>query len=1462
GIATISSGGLATGSLAGTTTIQAAFAGKSGTAQLTVTAAVLDAIAVTPANPSVAKGRTIQFAAIGTYSNNSVADITAQVTWSSSNAAVVSITGGGLAKGETVGTASVTATLSSKSGSTSVSVTAAELDSITVTPSSPTVAAGRTRQFTATGTFSDSSTANITASVIWVSSNTAVAAMDGTGLATSYAPGAATITATKSGRTGAATLTVTAAVIDSISVSPANRTISNGLTQQFRAFAVYSNGSKVDVTASAMWASTNSGVASINAAGLATGKAAGTTTISATFDSTTGSTTLTVTDATLSSIAISPSTPDIPTGRTQQFTAEGTFTDSSKVDLTNSVSWSSSDTRVARVNSLGLAASYAPGTVNITASWGSVTSPSSRLRVQAAELDGITISPVNPSVTLVAGNPPRIQFRATRVDSDGSTSDATSAVTWASSNTGIATIVSGGLATTVAAGSANITATLSGNTYLTTLTVLADTVPPRVTLTRPVEGMVLGVKTLDVSGSVDDLAANAVVIVNGSASALTLGNDGNFSKGVLLNSGSNTVSVRAVDGSGNTGTSGTVTVVVDPKKPGITLVSPLDGAVTNSAALTVSGNVTNATVVTLTLNGVSQNIAVAAGGFSANVTLLNGVNIIVVQAYAAANPGDPDYLGTSGVRRVTLDTTPPSVAINTPVSGSIVNKALATISGKVNDPAVTTAQLILNGVPRSIPVVSGSFSQDVTLSPGANSIQVVATDTAGNASTTASVGVTLDTTKPELSITAPANNLLTKSASQLVSGTVFDPSIATADLRINGTSQTISIAPDGSFSKMVTLGNGANTIEVRATDAGSNTGTSGMFNVTIDTVSPNIVIGLTDPTDSIIITVSTDEGLSGAPAVSVDGSGVVMAPADVNKWTGVYGSSASPITAGDYTVTVEATDRAGNSAIKTASFTKKKVSVDGVNPTTVTGAGAKLDVETRGAISDADISITKSLSNPSGNVGNPEGASQSAGVFLEIVVSPELRDNLKQMYIEVPYDPNDLPSGTDESTLRLHLWDSASGKWEAVPNSGVNVTEHLIFGTIEHLSKYGGFGTVAPAPPPPAAGVPAAPPGTVSIVNIINFTGTFMMPFTMASADNLLSMHFPIGTKVLDKNGNPSVTWIGIAEQTQPAAMPSDTKAASKFYSLGPDGATFAPPIPVTVSYDPTRVPAGVDEKDLFIGTWSGTTSVWEKLPSTVNTSAHTVTALVSHFSDFAVLASARPAAFIVSGLVVAPTEVDIGQDVTVSVMVANSGDISGTYTVILLVNGEALETRQVTLAGGASQKVSFTVRKDAAGTFKVLIDKLSGTFTVKAPPSAPRPAAFTIRDISISPNEVDLNQNVTISAVAANSGEVSGTYKVTLKVNGVSVATKDITLAGGTSETVTFTVSKDTAGTYTVDVNGLSGTFTVKAAPPEEEVKPPPVPTPQPETNWALIGAVIAVGVVIIILLVVLLVRRRSRGV
>ena len=114
-----------------------------------------------------------------------------------------------------------------------------------------------------------------------------------------------------------------------------------------------------------------------------------------------------------------------------------------------------------------------------------------------------------------------------------------------------------------------------------------------------------------------------------------------------------------------------------------------------------------------------------------------------------------------------------------------------------------------------------------------------------------------------------------------------------------------------------------------------------------------------------------------------------------------------------------------------------------------------------------------------------------------------------------------------------------------------------------------------------------------------------------------------------------------------------------------------------------------------------------------------------------------------------------------------------------------------------------------------------------------PRPAEFELSGLSITPAETDIDGEVTVSITVTNTGDTSGDCTVTCKVNGTTAAEQSVTVAAGESRDVVFTLAQAAAGTYTVDVNGMTGRFTVSVPPqPEPTQEPETVPAPTPEAE------------------------------
>ena len=164
------------------------------------------------------------------------------------------------------------------------------LTSITVTPSTPSVAVNSTKQMTATGTYDDGSTKNITASVSWSSDDTSVATVSDTGLVTGLEPGSVRVTATSETISGSTSVTVMVANLRSIAVNPTSASITSDQTQQFTAIGTLEDRSTVDITDAVTWKSSKTSVATVNTSGLATAQGSGTTNITAVSGSVTSNT--------------------------------------------------------------------------------------------------------------------------------------------------------------------------------------------------------------------------------------------------------------------------------------------------------------------------------------------------------------------------------------------------------------------------------------------------------------------------------------------------------------------------------------------------------------------------------------------------------------------------------------------------------------------------------------------------------------------------------------------------------------------------------------------------------------------------------------------------------------------------------------------------------------------------------------------------------------------------------------------------------------------------------------------------------------------------------------------------------------------------------------------------------------------------------------------------------------------
>jgi hypothetical protein len=234
-------------------------------------------VAISPANPTLLAGTQGQLAATGTFPGALTLDLTTSSVWTSSSPGVASVgsatgTLTAVASGSATVTAAVTGT--TIKGTTTVTVPAPSLTAITVTPGSVSLGLNGTQQFTATGTYSDGSSHDITGQVTWTSGTPTVVSITATGLATVLQTSATAIPIQASqGTITSAPASVSPpppATLTAITVTPGGVSLGLNGTQQFTATGTYSDGSSHDITAQALWNSGAPSEVSISSSGLAT----------------------------------------------------------------------------------------------------------------------------------------------------------------------------------------------------------------------------------------------------------------------------------------------------------------------------------------------------------------------------------------------------------------------------------------------------------------------------------------------------------------------------------------------------------------------------------------------------------------------------------------------------------------------------------------------------------------------------------------------------------------------------------------------------------------------------------------------------------------------------------------------------------------------------------------------------------------------------------------------------------------------------------------------------------------------------------------------------------------------------------------------------------------------------------------------------------------------------------------
>jgi hypothetical protein len=316
----------------------------------------------------------------------------------------------------------------------------------------------------------------------------------------------------------------------------------------------------------------------------------------------------------------------------------------------------------------------------------------------------------------------------------------------------------------------------------------------------------------------------------------------------------------------------------------------------------------------------------------------------------------------------TLDTASPAITV-TSAPASVINNANVTISGTVTSPdakfgdtVALTAQLAgKNGTPLSLTLTNGAFtltaaqiaslSGATKLADGTYTVQLTATDAAGNASTK-TVSFTLEAAPPTITVTtAPAS--FTNNANLAITGTVTSPDAQFGDtvaltaqlagtngtplkLALNNGAFTLSAAQIASLAGVTSLVDGSYAVQLTATDAMGNTGTK-TVSFTLATVMPVLTVtsappSITNNPNAAIsgTTTSPDSKFGDTVSLTAQLAGQNGTPLSLTLTNGAFTLTAAQIASlagattladGSYAVQLTATDAAGNATTKTVNFT-------------------------------------------------------------------------------------------------------------------------------------------------------------------------------------------------------------------------------------------------------------------------------------------------------------------------------------------------------------------------------------------------------------------------------------------------------------------------------------------------------------------------------------------------------------
>ncbi|MGQ0768543.1 BapA/Bap/LapF family large adhesin [Acinetobacter baumannii] len=639
-----------------------------------------------------------------------------------------------------------------------------------------------------------------------------------------------------------------------------------------------------------------------------------------------------------------------------------------------------------------------PHTITVTATdaAGNVGNDTAVVTIDTVAPNAPVLDPINATDPVSGQAEPGSTVTVTYPDGTTATVVAGTDGSWSVPNPG--NLVDGDTVTATATDPA-------GNTSLPgTGTVSADITAPVVAL----DDVLTNDSTPALTGTVNDPTATVVVNVDGVDYPAVNNGDGTWTLAdntlPTLADGPHTITVTATDAAGNVGND-TAVVTIDTVAPNAPVLDPIN------ATDPVSGQAEPGSTVTVTYpDGTTATVVAGTDGSWSVPNPGNLVDGDTVTATATDPAGNTSLPGTG---TVSADITAPVVALD----DVLTNDSTPALTGTVNDP---TATVVVNVDGVDYPAVNngdGTWTlADNTLpalADGPHTITVTATDAAGNVGNDTAV-VTIDTVAPNAPVLDPIN------ATDPVSGQAEPGSTVTVTYP-DGTTATVVAGTDGSWS-VPNPGNlvDGDTVTATATDPAGNTSLPGTGTVSADITAPVVALDDVLTNDSTPALTGTVNDPTATVVVNVDGVDYPAVNNGDGTWT-LADNTLPALTDGPHTITVTATDAAGNVGNDTAVVTIDTVAPnapvldpinatdpvsgqaepgstvtvtypDGTTATVVAGTDGSWSVPNPGNLVDGDT-VTATATDPAGNTSLPGTGTVSADITAPVVALDDVLTN-------------------------------------------------------------------------------------------------------------------------------------------------------------------------------------------------------------------------------------------------------------------------------------------------------------------------------------------------------------------------------------------------------------------------------------------------------------------------------------